>query len=90
MINGHALRLHYLNSNPLAEISGIHKTEFYYNYISNHSSLDNFQRVKVFKGLQYSNLYPGIDARYYGKGEDLKYDFIVAPGADPDQIKNEI
>ncbi len=87
MINGHALRLHYLNSNPLAEISGIHKTEFYYNYISNHSTLDNFQRVKVFKGLQYSNLYPGIDARYYGKGEDLKYDFIVAPGADPDQIK---
>src|SRR4030095_12101777 len=27
--------------------------------------------------------YPGIDVVYYGTGERLEFDFIVAPGANP-------
>jgi hypothetical protein len=33
------------------------------------------------------NVYPGIDLVYYGSGQPLEYDFVVAPGADPGRIR---
>jgi hypothetical protein len=32
------------------------------------------------------DIYPGVDLVYYGTPRRLEYDFVVAPGADPDQI----
>ena len=43
--------------------------------------------VPTYAQVKYSNLYPGIDLVYYGKPRRLEYDFIVAPGADVDQIR---
>jgi hypothetical protein len=37
--------------------------------------------------LRQKNVYPGIDVVYYGRGQDLEYDFEVAPGADPSRIR---
>ena len=37
--------------------------------------------------LVYSDLWPGIDLVYRGTATRLKYEFIVKPGADPEQIK---
>lgn len=42
---------------------------------------------KIYLGVTYENLYPGIDVRYYVDGaQNLKYDFIVHPGARVDDI----
>ncbi|MEO6838650.1 MAG: PKD domain-containing protein, partial [Ginsengibacter sp.] len=42
---------------------------------------------KIYLGVTYQNLYKGIDVRYYvDGGGNLKYDFIVHPGADVDDI----
>jgi len=30
----------------------------------------------------YPEVFPGVDVAYYGRGRELEYDFIVAPGAD--------
>jgi hypothetical protein len=40
-----------------------------------------YQRVK------YSGVYPGIDVEYYGNESRLEFDFVVAPHADPKQIR---
>jgi hypothetical protein len=40
--------------------------------------------------LNYENLWEGIDARFYGTEEGMKYDFIVRPGYSPDPIEFEI
>lgn len=42
--------------------------------------------VKSYRGGWYQNIYEGVDLHFYGKDYALKYDFIVAPGADPSQI----
>src|SRR5262249_15358186 len=42
---------------------------------------DTYRRVK------YSGIYPGIDAVYYGNDQQLEFDLIVAPHADPKQIR---
>jgi gliding motility-associated-like protein len=42
---------------------------------------------RIFKGITYKDVYPGIDVRYYSDaGSNLKYDFIVHPGADINNI----
>ncbi|MGE5397659.1 MAG: SBBP repeat-containing protein, partial [Chitinophagales bacterium] len=37
--------------------------------------------------IVYPDLWPGIDLVFKGDSKGLKYEFIVAPGADPKQIK---
>lgn len=37
--------------------------------------------------VKYQSVYPGIDLIYHGKQQQLEYDFIVAPGANPAAIE---
>jgi len=43
--------------------------------------------VSTFAQVKYPDLYPGIDLLYYGNQRQLEYDFIVAPGANPNMIQ---
>jgi PKD repeat protein len=68
---------------PVAPIAG---TENYF--------IGNDQRkwatgVRSFGQLRYPNLYPNIDLHLYAQSRSVKYDFILAPGADPNQIRLE-
>ncbi len=49
-----------------------------------HSNVANYAQVR------YRGVYPGIDLVYYGRGGELEYDFVVAPGADPRRIGFEL
>ncbi len=35
----------------------------------------------------YPQVFPGVDIAYHGKGRELEFDFIVAPGADPGRAR---
>ncbi|MFN0087422.1 MAG: SBBP repeat-containing protein [Blastocatellia bacterium] len=43
--------------------------------------------VPTFSRVRYRNVYPGVDLAYYGNQRRLEYDFILAPHADPGQIR---
>jgi hypothetical protein len=43
--------------------------------------------VKSFQKLTYSDLYDNIDLVFYNSEQGLKYDFIVKPGGDPNNIR---
>jgi len=43
--------------------------------------------VQSFRRLRRHQVYPGVDVVYYGTGENLEYDFEIAPGADPSRIR---
>lgn len=45
------------------------------------TGIQNFTRVA------YRSVYPGIDVVYYGRGDQLEYDFVLRPGADPRAIR---
>ena len=47
------------------------------------TGIPNYARV------EYQGVYPGIDQVFYGNGRQLEYDFVVAPGADPQAIVQE-
>ena len=37
--------------------------------------------------VEYRHVYPGVDLTYYGNQQQLEYDFVVAPNADPSPIR---
>ncbi|MEQ1948056.1 MAG: SBBP repeat-containing protein [Bryobacteraceae bacterium] len=43
--------------------------------------------VTAFHRLTRTGVYPGIDVTYYGNGQQLEYDFNIAPGADASKIR---
>ena len=43
--------------------------------------------ARQFERVRYGQIYPGIDALFYGSQRQLEYDFVVAPGADPGSIE---
>jgi hypothetical protein len=43
--------------------------------------------IPTYAKVQYTAVYPGIDLVYYGNQSQLEYDFVVAPGADPNCIR---
>jgi len=49
-----------------------------------HAGIDNYARIR------YSQVYPGIDLAFYGNGDHLEHDFIVAPGARPEKIRFDL
>jgi len=42
--------------------------------------------VPSYAKVKYEGVYPGVDLVYYGNQRQLEYDFVVQPGADPNQI----
>ena len=47
------------------------------------------RRIPNYARVAYRSVYPGIDQIYYGSEGSLEYDFIVAPGARPQDIRLE-
>ncbi|MGI9605699.1 MAG: SBBP repeat-containing protein, partial [Acidimicrobiales bacterium] len=42
--------------------------------------------IATFGAIEFTDVYPGIDLRYYGNEQQIEYDFVVQPGADPSTI----
>jgi hypothetical protein len=43
--------------------------------------------IPTYSKVKYQGIYQGVDLVYYGNQQQLEYDFIVSPGADPGAIK---
>ncbi|MEI9975724.1 MAG: SBBP repeat-containing protein [Ignavibacteriota bacterium] len=46
-----------------------------------HTGIANYSRVR------YRSIYPGVDMIFYGRENQLEYDFVLNPGADPQAIR---
>jgi len=43
--------------------------------------------LSTYERVSWAGVYPGIDVVYYGNQQQLEYDFVVSPGADPRTIR---
>lgn len=43
--------------------------------------------IPQFGAVRYEQPYPGIDLSFHADGRTIEYDWVVAPGADPDEIR---
>lgn len=86
----YALRLKFVGANPSSELAGEKPMDGYYNYFRGSDSAKWATDVPLYGAVKYKDFYRGIDLVWYGKETgELEYDYIVAPGANPDQITME-
>jgi hypothetical protein len=81
-----ALTMRLIGANPHAAMSGVEPLPGKVNYIIGNDPKNWRQGVPTFRAVRYSAVYPGVDLVYYGNQQQLEYDLIVAPGADPHVI----
>jgi gliding motility-associated-like protein len=82
IIKGHSWRMRFHDANdPI--VSGMEKATGYHNYFLGSDAGKWRSRVPLFGEVTYSGIWQGVDAHYYSDGGNLKYDLILAPGADP-------
>lgn len=88
-LNGHRVHVTFHGANETAVISPTGKLSRYYNYFLGADPTTWAARAHAFTGVQYTHFYPGIDLNVYSQGNNIKYDFYVAAGAQASQIAFE-
>ncbi len=86
IIHSHAYRVTFQDANDNVEITADKPLVTYNNYFIGKDPAKWASGCKIFQGITYKNIYPGIDARYYTDKGLLKYDLVIHPGANPDKI----
>ncbi len=82
----HELRMRVEGANPDAKLEAGEALETKTNYFLGNDRSKWRTNVANFRRVTYREILPGIDLVYHGDGRKLEYDFVVAPGADPDDI----
>jgi hypothetical protein len=82
------LQMQFIGANPNPTIVGLDPLAGTSNYISGNDPTQWHTGVTQYSEVEYENLYPGVNLVFYGNSQQLlQYDFQLAPGADPSQIK---
>jgi hypothetical protein len=82
-----ALAMRLLGSNPAAPASAQDPLPGVANYFVGNDPSQWRTNIATFGQVVYSEVYPGINVVYYGTQHQLEYDFVVAPGANPNAIR---
>jgi uncharacterized repeat protein (TIGR01451 family) len=82
-----AIRMKIIGANPNSEIVGCERLPGNSSYFTGNDPDKWLSRVPTYGRVRYQDLYPGVDLVYYGKEQQLEYDFEIAPGSNPGAIK---
>ena len=89
-IRGHRVLLNWLSANEKIKFHEFKKQQTYYNYFVGNNPKNYASHVALYEELIGENLYPGIDVRYYFSSSNFRYDLIVHPYKNANQIKIKI
>lgn len=81
------LKFRFMHANPHPEIVGEALQVGGKINFSINGHIRQEANAPAYKIVRYKNIYPGIDVRFYGKGQIFEYDFLVQKGADPSAIE---
>src|SRR5438445_9203757 len=88
MSTGFAMRIKLLGSRRGAPLRsrGLKELPSTTNYFYGIDRKAWYSGIPHFGKVSYENVYPGIDILYHANQQQLEFDFLVAPGADPKAI----
>jgi hypothetical protein len=81
------LRMELLGADKQVAVEGDGPLHARINYMIGADSKKWRRNLPAFGRVRYRHVYPGVDLVYYGNQRRLEYDYRVAPGADPKQIR---
>ena len=84
------VRLALVAANPASQAEGLEIQSGHSNYLIGNDSSRWQRNVALYGRVKYRDVYPGIDAVYYGNQDRLECDYIVAPSANPNRIALQV
>ncbi len=85
--DGAIVRMQWLGANADARGEGLEPLPGRSNYFLGSDPKGWRTDIPHFARVEYRDLYPGVNLVYYGVPGKIEYDLVVAPGADPRQIR---
>ncbi|WP_281271998.1 SBBP repeat-containing protein [Paenibacillus cellulosilyticus] len=83
------LNLRYVNANPAAKLELLEEADGSRNYLKGGTRDQWFSNLKPYYKLAYRGLWPGVDLIFYEGEHGFKYDVLLHPGADIQQVQFE-
>ena len=81
------LRMRLVGANRRPKVTGLEELAGKSNYFIGKNPKLWKTNVSQFAKVKYEGVYPGIDVVYYGNQQQLEYDFVISPGANPKSIR---
>lgn len=85
-LRSHAYGVRFLQANPNVKILPEKPLPGYINYFIGDDPKKWASECISYQTITYQEMYKGIDVRYYTNNGQIKYDIIVHPYADPNQV----
>jgi gliding motility-associated-like protein len=86
LIHSHAYRMTFAGASDAVTILPDKPAPGYDNFFIGNDPSKWTKECKIYQGVTYKDIYPNIDVRYYTDEGQLKYEIIVHPGGNVDQI----
>lgn len=86
-VAGHVIQMDFINAASRAPVSLSERSSEYYNYFLGRDSSRWASSAYAYSRVGYPEIYPDVDLIVSSVYENLKYDFVVKPEADPGQVK---
>jgi hypothetical protein len=84
---GTVLSMQLVGGNTAPRVVGLDELAGKSNYLRGNDPAQWRVDVPNYARVEYQDVYPGVNLIYHGSEQQLEYDFVVAPGADPNAIK---
>lgn len=81
------VRMELAGASTHPKIGGEERTGGTVNYFMGNDPTKWLSGIPTYRTVKYTGVYPGVDLVYYGNQRQLEYDFLVSPGADPNQVR---
>ena len=81
------LKMTLAGANRRATIAGVDELPGKVSYFIGKNAKNWQTNIQTYRKVAYRDVYRGIDQIFYGNEQQLEYDFIVSPGANPRAIK---
>jgi hypothetical protein len=86
--SGDELTMQLVGANPSAQATGLDLQPGVSNYLIGNDPAQWHTNVPNYARVAYENVYPGVNLVYYGNDQQhLEYDFVLAPGGNPNAIQ---
>src|SRR5262249_46549690 len=86
-VTGVALAMNLVGANPEAAVAGLDQLPGTSNYFIGNDQSQWHTNIPNYGQVEYQGIYPGVNLVYHGNQQQLEYDFVVDPGADPTRIR---
>lgn len=81
-VHSHAFNVDFVGASPAMQTIADKPAQGYNNYFIGDDPSKWAGGCKIYQALEFKEIYPNIDVRYYTNNGVLKYDIIVRPGGD--------